>query len=110
MLEGILVRKLKAASEPTAMIAGTFRPKISKGRRRTPPPNPVSPIRVPTIRPITILSAISSMVSECCNSVACRRRRFSIDSDETLLLEMQNDFLRCLFRAEFGGVNDDLGL
>jgi hypothetical protein len=61
-LDGILVRKLNSASDPTAMIGGTRSPKISRGSSRTPPPRPVNPIRVPTIRPIRILSVISSIV------------------------------------------------
>ena len=56
MLAGILVKKLKSASEPTAMIAGTLKPKIRMGSSRTPPPTPVRPIRMPTTKPIRILS------------------------------------------------------
>src|SRR5579863_5609672 len=54
---GILVKKLNSASEPTATIAGTLRPKISTGSRRTPPPTPVRPMRTPTTKPTRIFAA-----------------------------------------------------
>ena len=53
----ILVTKLKTASEPTARIGGTFRTKIKIGNSRTPPPSPVIPIKVPTNKPIKIVTA-----------------------------------------------------
>ena len=52
MLAGILVKKLNRASLPTAMMAGMCRPKMSMGSSNTPPPKPVNPISVPTMKPI----------------------------------------------------------
>ena len=61
-LAGIFVKKLNSASEPTAMIAGTFNPKIRMGSSRTPPPTPLMPMRTPTTKPTRILAASSGIV------------------------------------------------
>ena len=53
---GILVKKLNSASDPTAIMRGTLEPNIRTGSRRTPPPTPVIPMRVPTTNPIKTLS------------------------------------------------------
>src|SRR5580658_1234204 len=62
-LAGILVKKLHNASLPTAMMGGTCRPKISMGSSKTPPPTPVIPISVPTVKQISTFSSKNSMPS-----------------------------------------------
>src|SRR5579863_4724131 len=108
-LAGILVKKLKSASEPTATIAGTRRPKISTGSRRTPPPTPLSPMRIPTTKPTAILAASNSMIY----SLPPRPRllsRGSVYSDEALAFQMQNDFLRGFLGRKFPGVDRHFGI
>src|SRR5215469_6635009 len=107
--------KLNRASDPTAMIAGTRKPKMSKGRSSTPPPRPVSPISVPTEKPIRILIAIS--ISNATGKSARltrlrsrRHHRLLTDSDKSLTLQMQNNFLRRLFRGEFRGIDHHFGI
>ena len=62
MLAGILVKKLNIASLPTAIIGGMRRPKMSMGSSNTPPPSPVNPISVPTMKPISIFASNNSML------------------------------------------------
>src|SRR5439155_8769796 len=94
----ILVMKLKTASDPTAKIGGTLRPKISTGSRSTPPPRPVIPIRVPTTRPIRILAAISIQLLS--------RGRSGVNANESLALQMQDDLLGGFFGRQIRGVDD----
>src|SRR5215475_6953224 len=94
------------------MMAGTRNTKISKGRRSTPPPRPVSPISVPTPKPIRILIAISISKERRARARLTRSRsgRLLAGSDKSLAFEMQNNFLRCLFRAEFRGIDRHFGV
>src|SRR5437660_11035876 len=131
MLAGIFVKKLKTASEPTATIAGTLRPKIRMGRSKTPPPSPVRPMRVPTKKPTRILAANKGITIPAISSVADlaswrdgrlarpggRGRpplhktlgRRSVYANKTLLLEMQDDLLSSFFGRKFHRVDYDLG-
>src|SRR5581483_8540741 len=107
MPEPILVTRLKTASDPTGTIAGTFRPKIRRGSRSTPPPSPVIPIRVPTTKPIVTLSAMSMTefavadLSRGCGGVRC---------DKSFPLQVKNDFLGSFFRGKVCGVDHHLGV
>src|SRR5277367_785029 len=110
-LEPILVTKLKRASESTAIIGGTLRKKIRTGSKSTPPPTPVIPIRVPTTKPIKTFSmSITNPIQLCRDLFAPRSGRVSVDPDESLTLQMQNDLLRCLFGTEFGRIDHNLGI
>src|SRR5258707_10438414 len=93
---GILVKKLKTASEPTATMAGTLNPKIRTGRSRTPPPIPVRPMRTPTTNPTRILTAIKGMtrLDLFLLHLGTPSRGLPIYADEALALEVQNDRLR----------------
>src|SRR5258708_3537956 len=99
MLAPILVTKLNSASEPTARIGGTPKPKIRIGSSKTPPPSPVIPMRVPTPKPTRLLISKSMQVpaqplvippGETSDRLRCR-------SDEAFPLQMQDDFLRRFF-------------
>ena len=57
-----LGEKVESASEPTARMGGTPKPKMRIGSSRTPPPTPVIPIRVPTPKPTRILISRSMTV------------------------------------------------
>src|SRR5215469_5897357 len=61
-LAGILVKKLNTASEPTANSGLTLSPKMRTGSSNTPPPTPVKPMRMPTIKPTKILNGNKGMV------------------------------------------------
>src|SRR5215472_6981661 len=98
-LAGILVKKLNSASEPTATIAGTRKPKISTGSNNTPPPTPLIPIKTPTTKPTRILSASSDMFSP------VLLRCGSVYSDEALALQVQNNFLGGFFGRQLASVN-----
>src|SRR5438445_13454311 len=98
----ILVMKLKTASDPTAKIGGTLRPKISTGSKSTPPPSPVIPIRVPTTRPIRILAAISIQLLS--------RDRSRVNANESFALQVQNDLLGGFFGRQISGVDDYFGV
>src|SRR4030081_3235219 len=101
---GILLKKLKSASDPTAMIAGTFRPKISTGSSRTPPPTPVRPIRTPTTKPTRILIAIKFIATKLALLSG------SGDADEAFAFQVQNDLLGCFLRRPLAGVNGHLSV
>src|SRR6266849_1973226 len=125
---GILVRKLKSASDPTAMMAGTCRPKMSVGSSSTPPPSPVNPISVPTAKPIRIFASKSSMPylvvpdpQFCVKQKRPERRELRtgnwglslsvvVNSNEALAFQMQNDGLRGLIGTQLPGVNHNLGV
>src|SRR5207253_1086855 len=104
-LEGILVKKLNSASDPTAMIGGTRKTKISRGSKRTPPPSPVMPIRVPTTKPIKTLSAMSIATCSYLRGSCIR-----VDPDKALSLQVKNDLLGGFLGTHVGGVNHDLGV
>src|SRR5271165_3270343 len=131
MVAGILVKKLHMASLPTAMIGGMCNPKMSRGSSSTPPPRPVIPISVPTVKPISIFSSKNSMPSfesvlssrfpvlSKTNRVKTLRTRdrteycllsVAVGSDKALALKVQNDGLRRFLGAQFGRVNHDFGI
>src|SRR5580658_2568129 len=126
MLAGILVKKLKSASLPTAMMAGMRRPKMSMGSSNTPPPSPVSPISVPTMKPIRIFASKSSMPSFDSFSLpkfwsktktrlqTPRHRELAspvaVRADEAFALEVQKDGLRRFLGAQLGSVNHHFGV
>src|SRR5580704_10971576 len=100
-LEPILVKKLKTASDPTARMGGTLSTKINNGSKSTPPPKPVMPIRVPTTKPIRILSAIAMtelVAASSPGNAGPELRPSSVHSDEALPLQVQNDLLCSFFR------------
>src|SRR6202171_6364441 len=101
---GILVKKLKSASDPTAMIAGTFRPKISTGSSRTPPPTPVRPMRTPTTKPTRILIAIKFIATTLALLSGSR------DADEAFAFQVQNDFLGCFLGRQLAGIDGYLSV
>src|SRR6201993_3142064 len=103
-LAGILVKKLNSASEPTAIIGGTLRPKISTGSSNTPPPTPLNPIRMPTTKPTTILASRSMsgpLFRLCCRSVY---------SDEAFPLKVQDNFLCGFLGRQLASVNRYLSI
>src|SRR5216683_7596847 len=101
---GILVKKLKSASDPTAMIAGTFRPKISTGSSRTPPPTPVRPMRMPTTKPTRILTAISVIATKYVLLPG------SGNADEAFAFQVQNDLLGCFLRRPLARIDNNLSV
>src|ERR1700693_958225 len=100
---GIFVKKLNSASEPTAMIGGTFNPKIRTGSSRTPPPTPVMPMSTPTTNPTRILAASKGI-----NRSALVSR--PVHPDEAFSLQVQDDFLGGFFGRQVGGVDRDFGV
>src|SRR5713101_227394 len=134
MLAGIFVKKLNSASLPTAMMAGMCSPKMSMGSSNTPPPRPVKPISVPTVKPISIFSSKNSMRLLVSSQFSVPSSRFSVNqnqvnelrtenrelgtvflavavgADKALALEVQNDGLRRFLGAQLGGVNYDFGI
>src|SRR5271170_1447701 len=93
------------------MIGGTLRTKIRTGSRSTPPPTPVIPIRVPTTKPIKTFSmSITNPMQLCRGLFAPRSVRLSVDPDESLPLQMQNDLLRCFLGTEFSGVDHNFSI
>src|SRR5882762_991825 len=134
MLAGIFVKKLNSASLPTAMIAGICRPKMSMGSSNTPPPKPVNPISVPTVKPISIFSNKNSMRLLVSSQFPVPSSRFSVNqnqvkelrtenrelgtvllavavgADKALALEVQNNGLRRFLGAQLGRVNHDFGI
>src|SRR3984885_9894719 len=114
MLAPILVRKLNSASEPTARIGGTPKPKIRIGSSKTPPPTPVIPMRVPTPKPTRLLISrsmtITAFASLSLVGVGQSLSRFRGRSDEAFPLQVQNDLLRCLFWGKLTCVNGDFGV
>ena len=99
MLAGILVRKLKSASDPTAMMAGTRRPKMSVGSSKTPPPSPVKPISIPTPKPIRIFASTSSMGLVLSSRFSVLTMPVLVSRRDLLLLRTENRELRTLFLA-----------
>ena len=85
------MKKLNSASEPTATIAGTRKPKISTGSSRTPPPTPAH--------------ADEDADDKANQDFGCQQWHNrsavyysrSVHSDEAFALEMQNDFLSRFF-------------
>src|SRR3984885_14042557 len=114
MLAPILVRKLNSASEPTARIGGTPKPKIRIGSSKTPPPTPVIPMRVPTPKPTRLLISRSMTITACASwslvGVGQSLSRFRGRPDEAFPLQVQNDLLRCLFGGKLACVNGDFGV
>src|ERR1700731_2433496 len=102
MLAPILVTKLNSASEPTARIGGTPKPKIRIGSSKTPPPNPVIPIRAPTPKPTRLLISKSMTLPASANHSFVGPQPESLDrlrccSDKTFSLQMQDNFLSGFF-------------
>src|ERR1700676_428155 len=121
MLAGIFVKKLNSASLPTAMIAGMCRPKMSMGSSNTPPPKPVNPISVPTVKPISTFSSKNSMpsfdlmssqfpVNQSQVKEPRTSLRVAVGADKALTLEVQNNGLRRFLGAQLGRVNHDFGI
>src|ERR1700692_1730873 len=124
MLAGILVKKLNSASLPTAVIAGMCRPKMSIGSSNTPPPRPVNPISVPTLKPISTFRSKNSMLSfvpanrsqssvkqnqvkEMRTENGDLRSAVAVSAHEAFPLEVQNDGLRRLLGAQLSRVDYD---
>src|ERR1700738_420215 len=101
---GILVKKLKSASDPTAMIAGTFRPKISTGSSRTPPPTPVRPMRTPTTKPTRILIAIKFIATTLALLTGPRA------AEEAFAFQVQIDFPGCYLGRQLAGIDGHLSV
>src|SRR5580700_170680 len=107
-LAPILVAKLKSASDPTARIAGTCKPKMRIGSSRTPPPTPVIPMRVPTRKPTRLL--ISRSISADPSQYWFQRLNRLRCTDETFPLQMKDDLLRRLFGRQLASIDGDFGV
>ena len=86
---------------------------MSSGSSRTPPPTPVIPIRVPTTKPIRILS---SDFHVCVRGCPFQRSKLHtlcglvVGADEAFAFEVQDDLLRGFFWCQFGGIDDNFGV
>src|ERR1022692_4302221 len=111
MLAPILVTKLKSASEPTARMGCTPKPKIRIGSSRTPPPSPVIPMRVPTPKPTRLLISRSMNVPASLSSFfRSGLNRLRRRSDEAFPFQVQENFLRGLFGGQVTGIDGDFGV
>src|SRR5580658_10328682 len=114
MLAPILVTKLNRASEPTASMGGTPKPKMRMGSSRTPPPTPVIPMRAPTPKPTRLLISRSMTVTTSASphfpatcDYRCGLRGLRSGSDNGFPFEVQDDLLCCLFGGQVFGIHGD---
>src|SRR5579872_3455494 len=104
--------QLLTASDPTATIGGTPRPKMRMGRRRIPPPTPVIPTSVPTTSPIKIF-AVTKDIDHVQNSTDLLRfgvRTLAIQADEGLVFQILENLLSSFLWTQFRCIKSKFGI